>query len=114
MERPSVKIIQSQQEEVKSVEVSGSEADYLLSKYGYSNSVTPPLSNTSKNNLTFEEMIKLQNEEDNRNLLDQQRRNNQPKPVSFNNRNVGYTETKYTDIEEGFGIKITIVSDMKI
>lgn len=115
MERPSVRIVQPQQVETKSVDVSGSEADYLLSKYGYSTNTQIPT--PIKNNLSFEEMVLQQERQEksdrDRKEIEKQHQINAPRPVTFDSRNVGYSETKFIDIEDGFGIKVTIVSNMK-
>jgi hypothetical protein len=119
MQRPDVRIIDTQKEEIKSVNISQSEADALLAKYGYKQSFSTTSNPTAKSNpLTFEEMVKQQENEKRR--IEQERINRSmgPKPVSFDGRNVTYSEVKYSNLEvddtNSLGIKIQIVTDMKI
>jgi hypothetical protein len=123
MERPVVNVVQYQQEEIKQVD--GYEAAALLAKYGYSPaniSYNPTQTEiTSNSTLTFEEMIaeqgRKQAEERMRQYIEQQRRLNAPRAISFDQNNVGYSETKYSSIDTGngdsIGIQIQIVTDMK-
>jgi hypothetical protein len=120
MNRPEVRIIQSQEVETKSEqELSQSEINSLLAKYGYSNtqlSINNHTPEPPKNNMTFDEMVRL---EENKLKAEEERKrliNNGPKSVTFDQRNVGYSETKYgtLDDEMGIGIQISIVSDMNL
>ena len=117
MEKPNVRIIDQQKEETKTSNVSQSEVDYLLAKYGYKQSYTPSNPIVS-NPLTLEEMVQKQENEKNRIEQDKIRKINGPKPVSFDDRNVKYSEVKYSDLEiddyNKLGIKVQIVTDMKI
>lgn len=111
-----VRIVEPQQEQTVSQEVSGSEAAALLAKYGYSQpqAINVPAHNPSAN-MTFEEMVAQQEREMSARRLREQQRMNGPRPYTFDGRNVNYVETKYSSLEgENFGIQIQIVSDMPI
>ena len=120
MERPIVNRIETQQEEIKTnTDVSQSEINQLLSKYGYSREYTKPIQNSNSNrDLTFEEMIRKEEESQKelREYRDRIRKDINPR--TFNNKDVYYSEEKYTNIDLGngqeFGIKINITSDRKI
>lgn len=118
MQRPEVRIIDNQQVTSANPDIDQSEADYLLAKYGYKqNYTTSPTPNPYQNPQSFEDMVKGQETEQRRIQEERYRRMNGPQPVSFDNQNVNYSETKWSDMEiEGskLGIKIQIVTDMKI
>ena len=115
MERPIVRQIDSQRVESER-EITGSEAEELLRKYGHGQ---PQRFSTFQEEpqsppQTFEEMIKLQEDKE---RLERERRAqiNGPKPITFNGQNGYSTETKYgSDDELGFGFKIEITTDMKL
>jgi hypothetical protein len=118
MNRPEVRIIQSQ-EEISSNPVDSWEAEQILRKYGYENTnysnIPPQQQTTPSNNLTFEEMIALEEQRINSERLVKQHKLNGPKPITFDDRNGYHTETKYgSDDDSGYGFKINIVSDMPI
>ena len=108
MQKPEVRIIDHQQESTNTdVNISQSEIDNLLYKYGFSNTQPqPPI-----NNQSFEDMVNQGNRQE-------IRKPNIPSPITFDSRNVNYSETKWTDIEldsnNTLGVKIQIVTDMKI
>jgi hypothetical protein len=118
MNRPEVRVVQSQQIETNdNPNIDSWEAEQLLRKYGYqssSNNTNIPETNVD-NGLSFEEMvaqeeIRLKNEQMKR---DQQMRG--PKPISFDGRNGYYSETTYgSDSDSGFSFKIEVTSDMNI
>jgi len=119
MQRPEVRIIDQQQETVNvDANVSQSDAEYLLYKYGFKKEApVAPQPEPPQNNLSFEDMVRQQELQQRRIEEERNRRSNAPQPVSFNGRNVAYSETKYSDMEVGsnvLGIKIQIVTDMKI
>jgi hypothetical protein len=121
MSRAEVRIIQSQEIETKTIEVSSSEADALLAKYGYKEQHhihTEPINVDPNNNLSFEEMIRKQEARDSELKNRQEMQRNGPKPVSFDPNNINYSETRYTNLESddqnSLGIRVQIVSDMKI
>jgi hypothetical protein len=101
--RPQVRIIEPQSEEIKPSEISQSESEYLLSKYGYGQSNVNSQPIGPQNTDTFEEMIRKE---------EMKNRSNQSIPK----RSDGYnSETKWgSDIESGLSFKIEIVTDMKI
>jgi hypothetical protein len=98
-----VRIIEPQTEsEIR--EVSNREAEELLIKYGYHNNTNSSINN---DNLTFEEMIKQEEEKKIKNIK-------RTKPITFNNGNEYYTDTKWSSDEDtGIGFRVDIVSDMK-
>ncbi len=118
MNRPEVRVVQSQQIETNdNPNIDSWEAEQLLRKYGYqssSNNTNIPETNVD-NGLSFEEMVaheemRLKNEQMKR---DQQMRG--PKPISFDGRNGYYSETTYgSDSDSGFSFKIEVTSDMNI
>lgn len=120
MIRPEVRVVQSQEIETKQVEVSQSEADALLAKYGYKQQyVAPEQTYQDPNaNLSFDEMVRRQEAKDAEQRARMGRQRNGVKPVSFDPYNMNYSETKYTNLEvdntNSFGIKVQIVSDMNI
>ena len=106
--RPEVRIIDHQSEEIKPVEISTSETEALLAKYGY-----PKNSQVSHNTIqnphkeeTFEEMVKREEEK--------KLKQTNPSPKSFNSD--GYTsDVKWgNDSETGLNFKIEVVTDMKL
>ena len=113
-----VRIIEPQQEESHPTDVTGSEAAYLLAKYGYNPQPTINSQPFDPNkDLTLDQMIENQNRELAEQRAKQQQQMYGPKPVTFDSRNTGYAETKYTDLDvdgHNFGIQVQIVSDMKI
>ncbi len=118
MQRPEVRVIETQSEQTIPIDLEQSEVEKLLAKYGHKSQYNKSFDNDPNQNLTFDEMIirQEQKEKDERSRMQQLR--NGAKPVSFNNEDLGYSETKYTDIDiddqNKFGIKIQIVSDMKL
>ncbi len=118
MERPQVRIIQSQEEHTQPANIDSWEAEQLLRKYGHQPqqfSTHQEPQQPVNNGLTFEEMVaqneaKLREEE-----MRRQQRMYGPKPTTFDGRNGYDSEVKYTsDDDTGFGFKIEITSDMKI
>jgi hypothetical protein len=117
MERPQVRIIQSQEEHTQPANIDSWEAEQLLRKYGHQPQqfFTQQSQPTQQPGLTFEEMVaqneaKLREEE-----MRRQQRMYGTKPTTFDGRNGYDSEVKYTsDDDTGFGFKIEITSDMKI
>ena len=116
MQRPEVRIIEPQQEQTSSTDVTGSEAAYLLAKYGYTAPQSIPQENVS-NNLTLEEMIaQQQRENEHQRQIDHQRKYG-PKAITFDNNQIRYTNSEFRDLDidgQNFGIQIQVVSDMPI
>lgn len=117
MIRPEIRIIDNQQTSTTSVEVSGYEAENLLAKYGYKTNNHPNLTPVNPSqNLTFEEMVRKQEDEQRRIEEDRMRRLSGPKAVTFDDNRVGYSETKWSSMDingNNLGIKVQIVTDMK-
>jgi hypothetical protein len=118
MQRPEVRLIQSQQVETnENPNIDSWEAEQLLRKYGYQNtpeSIPVDIPNIPDQELTFEEMVA---KEEARLRAEEIRRKqaNGPKPISFDGQNGYYTETRYgSDDDSGYGFKIQITSDMPI
>lgn len=118
MNRPEVRVIQSQEVITQnSEEISQSEINALLSKYGYNQNhiqQTEVTQQTTQQQISFEEMVRM---EENKLRIEQERRRQQqmaPKSVTFDQSRVGYSETKYGTLDDNLGIQISIVSDMKI
>lgn len=116
MQKPEVRVVEYQQEEIKDVEVSQSERDYLLSKYGYIQSKeiqNDSFAVQSQSNYTFEEMIEM--EERKLKSLKEERQKNNLRGYSFDN--VSYSESKYTSLDldgSNYGVQVQIMSDMPI
>jgi len=120
MNRPEVRLVQSQEVQTTQVDLPQSEVEALLAKYGHKNQkyvADSPIQQQSQN-LTFDEMVRQQEEKDNQKRLKAQRLRDGAKPTSFDAYNMNYSETKYTSLEidssNQFGMRIEIVSDMKI
>jgi hypothetical protein len=118
MQRPEIRIIQDQQVE-STREITGSEAEQLLRKYGYADQSFSTRENPNQPPpqpaLTFEEMVA---QEEQKKRAEEERRRaqrNGPHPNTFDGRNGYDSEIKYgSDEETGYGFKIQIVSDMPI
>lgn len=115
MGQAEVRIIQSQEVITNTHDASQAEVNALLAKYGYTKEdviITKP---QPENNLSFEDMVRMQEAEK---KAEEQRRsmiNGGHNPVSFDPRTKSYSETRYGSIDDtNFGIEISIVSDMKI
>jgi len=114
MERPQVTIIENQTEVVQNISVSRSEEIALLSKYGFKPQQDNfyPNSNSNSNNLTFEQMIELEESKVSERST--------PKPkinsYSIDNGNIRYHSSGYRTIDEdsNFGVEVQVVSDMNI
>lgn len=120
MQRPEVRIVQGQEEQINNnPQIDSWEAEQLMRKYGYENtsySTNEPMSESKPmNELTFEEMIRQAEEQEIYDRLRREQQMNGPKPISFDGRNGYHTQTTYeTDSDTGFGFKIQITSDMNI
>ena len=117
-QKPTVRIIEPQQEQTSPADVTGSEASYLLAKYGYSAPIPEhPIHQDPNDGLTFEEMIDQQNKElEYQRQMEYQRRYG-PKAVTFDSRNIGYSNSEFRDMNidgQNIGIQVQIVSDMPI
>jgi hypothetical protein len=117
MVRPEVRIIEPQSEESREVNVSDSERDFLLAKYGYKESIENSHISNEINpdmNLSFEELIY---KEEQKMRERETKKNSLPNPYSFDRGNVNYYENKYSDLGidgQNYGINIQVMSDMPI
>lgn len=111
MNRPEIRIIQDQQEEIKPADISQNESDMLLAKYGYK-----PQTNWTEatdSTLSFEEMVRQEELKNQQKLYDQVMKAKGPKPYTFGGNYD--SETIYgTDGDSGYTFKVNIVSDMPI
>jgi hypothetical protein len=120
MIRPEVRVIETQQEEVKQVQVSSWERDQLLAKYGYVNQPTyhqPVEEFNPTRDLSYQEMMEI---EDRKIQIESQRRHqemmNRPTTYTIDRDQVRYNETRWSNMDLGgqdFGIQVQIVSDMR-
>lgn len=119
MQRPEVRIVQGQEEQINdNPQIDSWEAEQLMRKYGYQNtsySTHEQPQSIDQPGLTFEEMVRQADEKENQDRLKKQQQMNGSKPISFDGRNGYHTQTTYeTDSDTGFGFKIQITSDMNI
>ena len=116
MDKPQVRIIEHQTEEIVSNPISSYERDQLLMKYGISNNTHQPIPNPNRN-LTFEEMIAIEEQKQAELKRREIEKRNRPTPVSIDSDRVNYHESKYSSMDlDGFdlGIQVQIFSDMPI
>lgn len=115
MEKPIVKIIEEQQVE-STREVTGSEAEEILRKYGHAQQFSTRQEETpvQQPGLTFEEMLAQQELKEKNEKLRKQQQMSGPRPTTFGGQNGYDTEVKYGSDESGFGFKIEIITDMKL
>ncbi len=116
MNRPQVRQVEGQRVESER-EVTGWEAEELLRKYGYTQDFREPQQpvHNPQKALTFEEMIKQEEEKRAAQELRNQKKLNGPKPKTFDGTNGYDSEVKWgSDDELGFGFKIEISTDMKL
>lgn len=112
--KPEVRIIQDQQEEIKPADISQNERDMLLAKYGFKSQPTCIESQPQTDNgLSFEEMCRREEQR----LTDERVRKYQqmvgPKPITFDGNY--YSNEQYgTETDSGFTFKVSVVSDMPI
>jgi hypothetical protein len=124
MQRPEVRIIQSQEySEPKEVNISSAEAYALMAKYGVNPNTPPPAQQRAVDpnaNLTFDQMIAM---EENKLKAERQQRDfermremNKPTPYSFDRGSVRHYDNQYRtfDDESNFGVEVKIVTNMDI
>lgn len=119
MQRPEVRLIQSQQVETnENPNIDSWEAEQLLRKYGYQDtqySTNQEFQTPVDNGLTFDQMIAHEESKKRNEEMRRQQQTNGPKPISFDGNGGYYTETKYgSDEDSGYGFKIQVTSDMPI
>jgi hypothetical protein len=120
MIRPEVRVIETQYEETKPIEVSNWEKEQLLAKYGYINQTPyqePVQQYDPSRDLSYQEMMEI---EDRKYRLEQERRSqqvvNRPTTYTIDQDQVRYNEMRWSNMDLGgqeFGIQVQIVSDMK-
>lgn len=109
MNRPEVRIIDFQKEEINEQPyISPTEKEALLAKYGFKSEQQPIVQNNPNAHLTFEELCQLEEQKMNRN------RNVRkcPKPITFGGDYYSNEDFKRDD-DLGLTFKVTVVSDMK-
>lgn len=111
--KPEVRVIEFQQETTQPAEVTSSEANALLAKYGWTQpQVQTQQSLPANHGMTFDEMIR---EEEMRKAS--QMKPHTPNPYSFDRSRVAYHNSEYRDLGidgHNVGIQVQIVTDMKL
>jgi hypothetical protein len=115
MNRPEVRIIDQQQEEITPANISNHEREMLLAKYGYKNNPQPYEIQPDPNaELSFEELCRREEQK----IADERYRRHQqmygPKPITFGSNNYYSNETYGSESDSGLSFKVTVVSDMPI
>ncbi len=120
-QKPEVRIIDQQQVENKSAELTSAEAAALLAKYGYSNNSQSNQEQQQfvnpNNNLTSEQFYQLQLQQEEELRRKEMERRYGPKSITFDNRNINYSNVEYRDLDidgQNIGIQVQVVSDMPI
>lgn len=118
MEKPQVRIIEPQSEEIVNTPISNYEKELLLLKYGLNNEIVNRETVVNPNrHLTFEEMIAMEEQKQLEIRRKEFELRNRPKPISIDSDKVNYHESKYSSMDlDGFdlGIQVQIFSDMPI
>lgn len=104
MNKPEVRVIEYQNEQEITSDVSSYEANNLLAKYGYGNTTNHY---APENSMTIDEFARMQDE---MNI----KKKDGPIAYTFNSRNINYSDTSYKSIDDNIGIQVTIVTDMPI
>lgn len=116
MNRPEVRVVQDQQEEIKPADITQNEAEMLLAKYGYKSNnqvYQEPQSFDPTRDLSYEEMCKLEDQKLKQQLHEKMMKLNGPKPYTFGG-NYNTNTTYETDGDSGYTFKVNIVSDMPL
>jgi hypothetical protein len=114
-ERPQVNIVQQQSVESER-EITGSEAEEILRRYGHNQqfSTRPQESKPVDNGLSFEQMVLQQEAKEREEMERKKNMMNGPRPTTFGGNNYD-SEVRYgTEEDTGFGFRIEIVTDMKL
>lgn len=113
MRRAEVRIVDAQQEEIKPADISRTEEEALLQKYGFGPNAQPK-KQTPKHpsqEMTFEEMCQAEEQR----LKEEKQREIQrrvgPKPASFGG---DYNSRTTFSSEDGVSFKVNIVSNMDL
>jgi hypothetical protein len=112
MEKPQVRIVDGQRVEDGPAQVSQSEADYLLAKYGFKTTHQQAPAPQPQDGRTFAEMVRDMESRD-------MPRADRPRALTFDDGSVRHAETRWASLEDeggaaGLGFQVTIVTDMKI
>jgi hypothetical protein len=83
----------------------------ILARYGYASQPQSYQQPDQNNGLTFEEMIRLQEQENQQRLQEQMKKVNGPKPYTFGGN---YDADTVYGTDDGFTFKVNIVSDMPL
>lgn len=117
MEKPQIRQIEGQRVELER-EITGSEAEEILRKYGHHQTQfsTKPLEQKNDTaDLTFEQMVELEEKKLKQQEEIKKSRLYGPKPATFDGRNGYDSEVKYgTDEDTGFGFRVEITTDMNL
>lgn len=111
MNKPEVRIVQDQQEEIRPADISQNEAEMLLAKYGYVSQPQSYHQPAQDNGLTFEEMVRQEELKNQQRLQEQMKKLNAPKPYTFGGN---YDSDTIYGTDDGFTFKVNIVSDMPL
>ena len=123
MIRPEVRVIQHQEEWTNSnMSINQSDVDSLLAKYGFKKEfINDPVPKNdihqNDNQLTIEEMYQRQLFDIEQRRQKEHQRRFGPKPITFDERNVNYSNREWKDLEiegQNLGIQIQIVSNIPI
>ena len=112
MQRPQVRVVEPQSEEIKpGSDISRTEEEMLLQKYGYGNQQRPIQQHDPKQDMTFEELCRIEEQK----VKEENRRRDQkmrgPKPITFGGE---YDSDTTFSQDEGATFKVNIVSDMDL
>lgn len=118
MNRPEIRQVDNQRIESER-EITGWEAEELLRKYGYDSTQfstrQEDQSQQVNNELTFDEMIAIEEEKIRREEERRRQIQNGPRPSTFDGRRGYDAEVKYSSDEDtGFNFRIEITTDMNI
>ena len=118
MQKPEIRIIQSQEEQTQPANIDSWEAEQLLRKYGHQPqqfSTREESKQPVDNGLTFEQMVAQEESRRKEEEMRRRARINGPRPTTFDGSRGYDSEVKYSsDDDTGFGFKIEITTDMKI
>lgn len=113
--RPEVRIIDHQQEEIKPANISKTEEEMLLQKYGYGHSAQPQKQQKPydpKQDMSFEELCRLEDQKIKEEKMRRHQQRTGPKPITFDG---DYnSNTTFSSDDDGISFKVNIVSDMEI
>lgn len=112
-QKPEIRIIQDQQVEATTQEVSSYEASDLLAKYGYTSKQTYH-SDPKKSSQTVEDFYNQHDREIELQRQKELQKRFGPKAYTFDNNNINYSSSDYRSLEDGIGIQVQVVSDMPI